>query len=232
MITIRKSHERGHFNWGWLNTYHTFSFSDYFDRRWVNFRSLRVINEDWIAPAQGFGTHPHRDMEIITYIISGALEHRDSMGNGAVLKPSDIQRMSAGTGITHSEFNGSKTEACHLLQIWLFPENVGIEPSYEDHAIPREEKIGRLRPIASPDRREGSAVIHQDAVVYASVLPEGAAITHAVGAGRAVWLQLISGTIDVNGTSLEAGDGAGLEEVEIVEIKAGQEAEFLLFDLK
>jgi len=232
MILLRPSSERGYFDFGWLKTFHTFSFADYWDPRWMGFHGLRVINEDRIAPAEGFGTHPHRDMEIITYVISGFLQHRDSMGNGSVLKPGEVQRMSAGSGITHSEFNGSDSVPCHLLQIWLLPEQKGITPSYEEKVFPRETKLDRLCPIATPDRREGSLIINQNAVVYASILSKGSELEYKVETGRSVWLQLISGALSVGETSLNAGDGAGLTEVDRLTLKVVEESEFLLFDMK
>ncbi len=232
MIQLRKATDRGHFDLGWLDTYHTFSFGDYWDRKWMGYRQLRVINEDRVLDGKGFGMHPHRDMEIITYIISGELSHRDSMGNGSVIRKGDVQRMSAGTGVTHSEFNDSKSETCHLLQIWLIPEHVGIEPSYEDANFPRDKKLGRLCPIASPDRRDGSAVIHQDAVVYASILPTGKSLIHEVGLGRCLWVQLISGRLDLGEVKLEPGDGVGIMDIKELRLTATDEAEFLLFDMK
>ncbi len=231
MILIRKSSERGHFDHGWLDTYHTFSFADYYDTKWMGFRSLRVINEDRVQPGEGFGTHPHRDMEIITYVLEGALEHKDSMKNGSVIVPGEVQRMSAGTGVTHSEFNHSKTDPVHLLQIWIVPEKKGIQPGYEQKSIPLEEKKGRLRLIASHDGSEGSVTIHQDASVYASVLGAGDEIQHLLKPGRYAWVQVARGSATVNGQTLKAGDGAAFSEEKEVRLSGVKEAELLLFDL-
>jgi len=232
MIVLRPGAERGHFDFGWLNTFHTFSFADYWDPKWMGFHFLRVINEDRVAPAEGFGTHPHRDMEIITYVISGSLQHRDSMGNGSVLTAGEVQRMSAGSGITHSEFNGSKTEPCHLLQIWLLPAAKGFTPSYEEKVFPREAKLGRLCPVATPDRRGGSLAIHQDAMIYASVLPEGAYLEYEIVGSRALWVQVVSGQLEIEGEILKAGDGAGITDLDEIAFTAIEETEFLLFDMK
>src|SRR5580700_7269584 len=209
MITNRPSDERGHANHGWLDAYYTFSFSDYFDRNHMSFRDLRVINEDRVSAGRGFGMHPHRDMEILTYIIDGELNHRDSMGRGAAIKRNDVQRMSAGTGVMHSEVNQSK-KPVHLLQIWILPEAEGLKPSYEDRTFSPEEKQNQLRLIASHDGREGSTTIHQDASVYASLLDRGKAVELALKPGRHAWVQLISGELDVNGSKLTQGDGAAI----------------------
>jgi redox-sensitive bicupin YhaK (pirin superfamily) len=232
MIQVRKSQERGHVDHGWLNTYHSFSFDQYYDPRFMGFRSLRVINEDFVAPARGFPTHPHRDMEIITYILEGALAHRDSMGNGSVIKPGDVQRMSAGTGVRHSEANGSETESVHLLQIWIMPAEQGIAPGYEQKKFDDEEKRGRLRLVASRDAREGSVTIHQDADVYAALLDPAQSVTHELAAGRGAWLQVARGAVELNGQSLTQGDGAAIEDESRLRIVGTEAAEVLLFDLK
>ncbi|MGB9105772.1 MAG: pirin family protein, partial [Terriglobales bacterium] len=208
MITLRPAAERGHFDHGWLNTYHTFSFADYHDPRHTHFRGLRVINEDTVQPGGGFGAHPHRDMEIITYILEGALAHKDSMGTGSTIVPGDVQRMSAGTGVLHSEFNHSRDELVHLLQIWIFPDERGLKPSYEQKTFAAEEKLNRLRLVASPDASDGSVILHSDARVYGSLLEPGASVTHALAQGRGAWIQVVSGAIEVNGKWLAAGDGA------------------------
>lgn len=231
MITLRRSHERGHANHGWLRSYHSFSFANYFDPRHMGFRSLRVINEDWIQAGTGFGTHPHRDMEIITYVLEGALAHRDSMGNASEIRPGEVQRMSAGTGVTHSEMNPSATEAVHLLQIWILPERTGIEPGYEQTYFPPEEKRGRLRLVASRDGRDGSVTIHQDAELYATLLEVGEEVRHPLRGGRHAWVQVARGTVTVNGHDLQAGDAAALSDETEVTLRAGDSAEVLLFDL-
>ena len=207
MIEIRHRNERGHFDHGWLNTYHTFSFDRYYDPRHMGFRALRVINEDRVAPGRGFGTHPHRDMEIITYILEGALEHKDSMGTGSIIQPGEIQRMSAGTGVTHSEFNPSRTEPVHLLQIWVLPEATGIKPSYEQKQFNRDNMRGKLRLIAAREPVEDAVKIHQDVRLFATVL-EGNAVKYDLPKGRYVWLQIARGSMEFNGTPLQAGDGA------------------------
>jgi redox-sensitive bicupin YhaK (pirin superfamily) len=231
MITIRKAEERGHFDHGWLDTYHTFSFDQYYDPAHMHFRSLRVINEDRVAAAHGFPMHSHRDMEIITYILSGALEHRDSMGNGSVIKPGDVQRMTAGTGVSHSEFNPSRTEACHLLQIWILPNARNLTPSYEQKFFPAPERQGQLRLIASADGLHGAVKINQPARVYASLLDNGKSVVHELGADRYAWLQLARGSLNLNGEKLRAGDGAAITRESRVEILGEQDSEFLLFDL-
>lgn len=232
MITLRPSTERGHGDYGWLDTRYSFSFANYFDRKHMGFRDLRVINEDWIAAGQGFGSHPHQDMEIITYIVQGELSHRDSTGREATIKPNDVQRMSAGTGVVHSEYNNSEAPV-HLLQIWIMPEAKGLPASYEDRTFGREEKVNQLRLIASHDGRQGSTKINQDASVYASLLDGGKSLEHELGAGRHAWLQLINGELDVNGTKVAKGDGAALsDESRLLIRNAGDsQAEFLLFDL-
>ena len=234
MISIRPAAERGHFDHGWLNTYHTFSFADYHDPRHTHFRGLRVINEDTVQPGGGFGTHPHRDMEIITYILQGALAHKDSMGTGSTIVPGDVQRMSAGTGVLHSEFNHSRDELVHLLQIWIFPSERGLKPSYEQKTFAAEEKLNRLRLVASPDASDGSVILHSDARVYGSLLEPGASVQHALSQGRGAWIQVVSGAIEVNGKQLAAGDGAGIEDEKLLTITGRAESatsEFLLFDL-
>lgn len=230
MITIRKAAERGHFDHGWLDTYHTFSFDQYHDPAHVHFRTLRVINEDRVAPAHGFPMHAHRDMEIITYILAGELEHRDSMGNGSVIRPGDVQRMTAGTGVRHSEFNPSRTETCHLLQIWILPSAHDLTPGYEQKFFADTERKGELRLIASADGREGSVTINQDARVYASLLDGGESVTHQIYE-RHAWLQLTHGTVTINGAQLQAGDGAAITGESQLVIAAEKDAELLLFDL-
>jgi len=234
MITTRPAAERGHFDHGWLNTYHTFSFADYHDPRHTHFRGLRVINEDTVQPGGGFGTHPHRDMEIITYILEGALAHKDSMGTGSTIVPGDVQRMSAGSGVLHSEFNHSRDELVHLLQIWIFPSERGLKPSYEQKTFAAEEKLNRLRLVASPEASDGSVVLHSDARIYGSLLEPGASVQHALAEGRGAWIQVVGGAIEVNGKRLAAGDGAGIENETSLTITGRSESgtsEFLLFDL-
>ena len=231
MIQLRKAHERGHFDHGWLNTYHTFSFSEYHDPAFMGFRSLRVINEDRVAPGQGFGTHGHWDMEIITYVLAGALAHKDSMGNGEILRPGEFQRMSAGTGIQHSEFNPSATEPVHLYQIWLLPKSTGIKPSYEQKPFAAEEKAGKLRLVASPDGAAGSLTIHQDARVYLSTLDSGSAVQHELTSGRHAWVQVLRGRVTVNGQAGEAGDGFAISDEPRATIAGEVVAEIMLFDM-
>jgi len=231
MISIRPSQQRGGGDYGWLNTRHTFSFDRYYDARFMGFRSLRVINEDVVAPSEGFPTHPHRDMEIITYVLDGALEHKDSLGTGSVIRPGDGQRMTAGRGIRHSEMNPSATDPVHLLQIWIRPDKPGHEPSYEQKAFPNEEKRGRLRLIASPDGKDGSVTIHQDAKLYVTVLAPGEEVTHNLTKGRFAWLQLAKGSIELNGKRLNQGDGASVSDEAKLSLKGVRDAEVLLFDL-
>ncbi|HEY6188212.1 MAG TPA: pirin family protein [Pyrinomonadaceae bacterium] len=231
MIAVRRAQDRGHFNFGWLNTYHTFSFGDYYDPRFMGFRDLRVINEDWVHPGRGFPTHPHRDMEIITYVLEGALEHRDSMGNGSVIRPGEVQRMSAGTGITHSEKNGSADESVHLLQIWIMPDRTGIKPSYEQKMFEDAEKRGQMRLIASSDGREGSVTIHQDANLYATLIEPGQEIVHELAPGRHAWLQVARGAVKLNGQQLNQSDGAAVSEEQALRIVGDEMSEILLFDL-
>ena len=231
MITIRRSGERGHFDHGWLNTYHTFSFDQYYDPRYMGFRNLRVINEDFVAAGRGFPKHGHRDMEIITYILEGALKHEDSMGNGSIIRPGDVQRMTAGTGVRHSEQNASDRERVHLLQIWILPHTVGLEPSYEQKAFTEDERRSQLRLIASEDGREGTVQVHQDVSLFASVLPAGEEVEHAIDQQRYAWVQVARGAISVNGERADQGDGAVVVGESSLRIKAEEDAELLLFDL-
>ena len=231
MIKIRRSNERGKANYGWLDTNYTFSFSDYYDSRFMGFRDLRVINEDFIEPAQGFPKHGHRDMEIITYMISGELSHRDSMGNGETIRPNEVQRMTAGTGVLHSEYS-SPTDKTHLLQIWILPEKNGLEPGYEQKLFAPEEKQGKLRLIASRGGDDGSVKINQDVQLYASILESGKQASYELADGRHAWIQVISGAIDVNGYTLVKGDGAAISDETLLTIAATDDgSEFLLFDL-
>jgi quercetin 2,3-dioxygenase len=231
MITIRKAAERGHFDFGWLDTNHTFSFGDYYDPEFMGFRSLRVINEDRVAPRTGFPTHGHRDMEIITYILEGALEHRDSMGNGSVIRPGEVQRMTAGTGVTHSEANSSETEQVHLLQIWILPGTGGLKPGYEQKTFTDDEKRNRLRLVASADGRDGSVTINQDASIYGSVLDAGHEVIHQLAPNRNAWVQVARGKIAINGNDLNQGDGTAISDEPAIAIVASEPAELLLFDL-
>ncbi len=231
MTTIRKSEDRGHFDFGWLDTYHTFSFDQYYDPTHMHFRSLRVINEDRVAPGQGFPTHSHHDMEIITYILSGALQHRDSMGNGSVIRPGDVQRMSAGTGVSHSEFNPSESEEVHLLQIWILPAARNLEPGYEQKFFGDVERSGKLRLIVSDDGRDGSVRIHQDARVHATILGAGESVVHSLNEARHAWLQVARGTLSLNEIKLTQGDGAAVSNETELQIEAHNRAEALLFDV-
>jgi redox-sensitive bicupin YhaK (pirin superfamily) len=231
MIQIRRGNERGHANHGWLDTYHTFSFDTYYDPRFMGFRHLRVINEDRVAPGRGFPTHPHRDMEIITYILEGALQHRDSMGTGSVIRPGEVQRMSAGTGVTHSEQNASTTDPVHLLQIWIVPEEKGITPGYEQTKFERSELEGRLTLVGSNNPPGHAVTIHQNVQLYASILPAGKSVTHTLAPGRHVWVQIARGKVDLSGRELAAGDGVAILEEAAVTIAAKDDAEILLFDL-
>jgi len=231
MITIRKSEERGHFDLGWLDTYHTFSFDQYYDPAHMHFRTLRVINEDRVAAGQGFPTHSHRDMEIITYILSGILEHRDSMGNGSVIRPGDVQRMSAGTGVAHSEYNPSESEGVHLLQIWIMPRERNLPPGYEQKAFTEDERRGRWRLVASPDGRDGSVTIQQDARLYATIADANSTIEHSFDANRYGWAQVARGTVSINDVELKQGDGAALRNESLIKLTAHDDAEVLLFDL-
>jgi redox-sensitive bicupin YhaK (pirin superfamily) len=231
MTTItRKSNERGHAQHGWLDSHHTFSFADYYDPQHTHFRSLRVINEDRVAPEMGFGMHPHRDMEIITYVVSGELRHRDSMGNTAVMRAGDVQRISAGTGITHSEVNESRREPVHFLQIWIMPDKKGAKPAYSEKSFARAE-TGRLHLVASKTGRDGSLPINQDADLLLGKLQEGQALTHTLASGRHAWVQLIQGELDANGTRLAPGDAIAISESGVLKITATKPSDFLLFDL-
>ena len=231
MITIRRANERGHANHGWLDAHHTFSFADYHDPNWMGFRSLRVINDDTIAGGGGFGTHPHRDMEIITYILSGALQHRDSMGHEAVLKAGDVQRISAGSGIAHSEFNHSPVDPVHLLQIWIRPERQGVKPAYAERSLGNGSEKAGLTLVASREGRDGSVSIHQDADLWLARLGEGASATHTLKSGRHAWVQVAEGELTLNGQTLRAGDAAALSEESALTLTAKSAAQALLFDL-
>ncbi|NCJ05305.1 pirin family protein [Synechococcales cyanobacterium C] len=232
MLVIRRAQDRGQVDLGWLQSHHTFSFGHYYDPHQMGFGSLRVINDDVIQPGGGFDTHGHRNMEILTYVLSGALAHKDSIGNGSVIRPGEVQRMSAGTGIYHSEFNGSQSDPVHLLQIWILPDQVGLPPSYEERIFSAAEKQGKLRLIAAADARENSVKIHQDASVYAAILAPGEAVIHPLAAGRQAWIQVAQGSVDINGHRLEAGDGLGATEVDSLHLRGINEAEILLFDLR
>jgi redox-sensitive bicupin YhaK (pirin superfamily) len=232
MITVRRAEERGQTNIGWLDSHHTFSFGDYYDPRQLGFSKLRVINDDRVAPAKGFGTHPHRDMEIISYVVSGALMHKDSMGNGSVIARGDVQRMSAGTGVLHSEFNPSKDEPVHFLQIWILPDETGLEPSYEQRRFSEEERRGRLRLVAAKDGKDGAVVVHQDVRIYAGLLAEGETANISFAEGRRAWVQVAGGSISVNGLPLEEGDGAAATDETVLTISGAKSvAEVLVFDL-
>ncbi len=231
MITIRRSEERGHFDFGWLNTYHSFSFGDYYDPKHIRFRTLRVINEDFVQAGRGFPTHGHRDMEIITYVLQGALEHRDSMGSGSIIRRGDAQRMSAGTGVTHSEANPSRDESVHLLQIWILPAEQDMQPEYEEKRFSDDEKRNRLKLIVSPEGSAGSVTIHQDAKIYASLLDKGNEVSHPLAPGRSAWLQVAAGSVTLNDVALKQGDGAAVREESELRISADESAEVLLFDL-
>ena len=231
MIKIRKANERGAVNLGWLDSKHSFSFGDFYDPEHMGFGSLRVINDDTVQPGQGFGTHPHRDMEIISYVIDGALEHKDSMGNGAVMRSGEVQRMTAGTGVSHSEFNHSKEDLVHFLQIWVLPEAQSLAPGYEQKNFSVEDKTNRLRLVASRDGADGSVTIHQDMRIYASVLTPGTSLTHSLADGRQAWIQVASGDVTVAGESLSSGDGIAVAEIDSIDVTAGTESEILLFDM-
>lgn len=231
MLTIRRGADRGHLNYGWLDTLHTFSFGEYYDPRFMGFRDLRVINEDRVQPGQGFPTHPHRDMEIITCVLEGALEHRDSMGNGSVIRAGDVQVMSAGKGVTHSEYNASREEPVHLLQIWIRTAEKGAAPRYDQKSFSADEKKGRLRLVVSPHGAGGTLRILQDARLYLALLDEGEGLTHELGPERHAWVQVARGEVLVNGERLRAGDGAALSQETRVHLAAVERAELLLFDL-
>ena len=231
MIQVRKAAERGHADHGWLNTYYTFSFADYYDPRQMGFRALRVMNEDRVQPGQGFGMHGHRDMEIVTYVLSGSLQHKDSMGNGSAIRAGELQRMTAGTGVRHSEFNDSSAEPVHLYQIWLLPERNGLKPEYEQRQFSEADKQGRFRLVASPEGKDGSLTIHQDARLYLANVEEGTALNHALQSGRHAWLQVLRGRVTLNGQTLSAGDGAAISEERGLEVAGQQDSELMLFDL-
>jgi len=231
MTTLRPSTARGHANHGWLDSYHTFSFANYYDRAHMGVSNLRVINDDTVMPGQGFGTHGHQDMEIVSYVLDGALEHKDSMGNGSVIRPGDLQRMSAGTGVRHSEYNPSPTEPVHFLQIWLVPNRTGVQPGYEQKHFPLEDRRGRLVLLVSPDGRDGSLSAHQDGLLYGTLLEAGETVEHPLAAGRRAYVHVARGSIAVNGTPLGSGDGATLESVNHVYLEGLGHAEVLLFDL-
>ncbi|MBI1384767.1 MAG: cupin domain-containing protein [Rhizobiales bacterium] len=230
-LTLRRSEERGRANFGWLNSRHSFSFGHYHDPRHMGFGPLRVINDDRVAPGGGFPAHPHSDMEIISYVLEGALEHKDSLGTGSVIRPGDVQRMSAGTGVRHSEFNASKTEPVHFLQVWIIPEKKGIAPGYEQRSFPDAEKRGRLRLIGSREGREGSVTIHQDVDLYATMLGEGDAVEHMIAAGRGGWVQVARGCLALNGEPLREGDGVAISTSGRLHLEGLDEAEVLLFDM-
>jgi len=230
MMNIRKANDRGHANHGWLDTYHTFSFADYYDPRWMGFRSLRVINDDLVMPGMGFGTHPHRDMEIITYVLSGSLEHKDSMGNGRVIRAGEVQYMAAGTGVQHSEFNPAKDEAVHLLQIWIQPDRKGVAPRYAEKSLVNAP-AGQLHLITSKAGRDGSIAIHQDADLWLARLGADQRVKHQLAPGRNAWLHVAEGELTLNGKSLREGDAAALNEPAALEITATKPAQVLLFDL-
>jgi hypothetical protein len=231
MIALRPAAERGHADHGWLDTRHTFSFADYYDERHMGFRTLRVINEDRVQPGRGFGTHSHKDMEIISYVLEGTLQHKDSLGNGSTVNPDEVQRMSAGRGVSHSEFNGSKIDVLHFLQIWILPSARDLPPSYEQRVFPGEERRGRLRLLAAADGRDGAVTIHQDVDLYGVLLDGGQQVRHELRPGRHAWVQVARGSVGVNGQTLAAGDGAALSGERAVEISARMPGEVLLFDL-
>jgi quercetin 2,3-dioxygenase len=231
MIAFRDRMARGRSRTGWLDSRHSFSFADYHDPAHMGFRALRVINEDRVVPGAGFPAHRHRDMDILTYVLSGALEHKDSLGNGAMIRPGEVQRMSAGTGITHSEFNPSPAEPVHFLQIWIIPDRAGLAPSYEQKPFSPEEHRGRLRLVAAPDGEDGAVTVHQDARLYVANLAAGEGIAHDIAPGRGVWLQLARGIVALNGTEMREGDGAAIEREPKIAIEADTDAELLLFDL-
>jgi len=231
MLSIRHAEERGRANLGWLDSRHTFSFGNYYDPKFMGFGPLRVINEDRVQPAQGFGTHGHEDMEIISYVLEGALKHKDSMGNGSVIRPGDVQRMSAGTGVRHSEFNASDRDLVHFLQIWILPENNGLQPSYEQKAFSSHEKHGRLLLVGSRDGREGSVTVHRDVDLYATVLNEGEAIVHELADGRRGWVQMARGSATLNEMQLYPGDGVAINGPLRLQLTGTSESEILLFDM-
>jgi hypothetical protein len=231
MLTIRKSKDRGVAEYGWLHSRHTFSFGDYYDPKHMGFGPLRVINEDQVQPGRGFDTHGHRDMEILSYVLEGALEHKDSMGNGSVIRPGDVQRMSAGTGVRHSEFNPSDSELVHFLQIWILPERNGAAPGYEQLHFSRAEKRGRLRLVGSPDGRDGSVTIHRDVSLYATLLEDGESVSHELDNGRKAWVQVARGTVELGDEELNAGDGVAIEGPHLLTLRGRSDTEALLFDM-
>jgi quercetin 2,3-dioxygenase len=231
MLTLRRAADRGHAQHGWLDSHHTFSFADYYDPKHMGFRALRVINDDRVEGGQGFGAHPHRDMEIISYVLEGALAHKDSMGTGAVIRPGDVQRMSAGTGVMHSEFNASKVDEAHFLQIWLLPDEKGVKPDYAQKEFSDEEKRGRLRLVASPDGADGSLTIHTDARVYAGLFDKGEETSFTLPENRYGWIQVARGTLRINDIELAAGDGLAIEKERALTIQGLDDAEILVFDL-
>lgn len=232
MLTTRRNQERGVSNFGWLDSRHTFSFGHYHDPEYMGFRTLRVINEDRVEPGKGFGTHPHDNMQILSYVVDGAIEHNDSMGNGSRVVPGELQRMTAGTGVTHSEFNPSSTDPLHFLQIWILPEEKGLEPGYEQRAFPLDEKRGNFMLVASRNGREGSLSVYQDVSLYAGRFNEDQSTEHEFAPGRNGWIQVVRGSVLANGEELEAGDGAAVSDEETLELRALKDAEVLLFDLK
>ncbi len=232
MLTPRRAEERGRANFGWLDSRHSFSFGHYFDPNHMGFGPLRVINDDRVAGDGGFPTHPHADMEIVSYVLEGGLEHKDSLGTGSVVRPGDVQRMSAGTGVRHSEFNASKTDPVHFLQIWILPERKGLEPGYEQKTFPEAEKRGKLRLVGSRDGREGSVTIHRDVDLYATLLGDGDRVSHVVNPGRIAWVQVARGTVTLNGEQLYPGDGVAIENAGKLELVGTSDAEVLLFDMK
>ncbi|MCC7535196.1 MAG: pirin family protein [Deltaproteobacteria bacterium] len=231
MIAVRHADERGRSHGGWLDSRHTFSFADYHDPEHMGFGALRVINDDWVNASAGFGSHPHRDMEIISYVLSGALGHKDNIGNGSTIRPGDVQRMSAGTGVVHSEWNHSKTDRVHFLQIWIVPDKRGLEPGYEQRTFEPHQLRDRLALVASRDGRDGSVTIHQDAALYATKLSEGKSVEHEVRPGRRAWVQVAHGSVTLNGTTLEAGDGAAVTGESRLALHGMKDAEVLVFDL-
>ena len=231
MKYVRKAADRGHSNHGWLDSWHTFSFAEYHDAGHMGFRALRVINDDRVAPGAGFGTHPHRDMEIVSYVVAGGLEHKDSIGTGSVIRPGDVQRMSAGTGIRHSEYNASRDDAVHFLQIWILPERNGIEPGYEQKAFAPAERTDRLRLVADRHGSDGALTIHQDVKLYATTLTPGTGLEVPLAAGRYAWLQVVKGSVLASGESLAAGDGLALADEPSLRLESADGAELLLFDL-
>lgn len=231
MLEVRKSQERGHANHGWLKSAHSFSFAGYHDPEYMGFRALRVINEDRVAPGRGFDAHSHRDMEILSFVIDGALEHKDDMGNGSVIRPGELQLMRAGTGVTHSEFNHSESEPVHFLQIWIVPDTEGLSPAYDQKAFPREERTGKLKLVASPDGTDGSVHVHQDVSIYSAILESDDVLSHRLSTGRYAWVQVISGDLSVNGCAVSRGDGVAIAQKDEVSLAASSPAEILLFEL-